>query len=92
MLKLKQPKHIFSWLIYRQLLSLEVTQFFIAFVQRTEDSDVIHCMSQLLYMMSGDAALSSVIPFDCHDILHRCCEDIRNGIPVDMLLEEVKKY
>ena len=49
-------------------------------------------MALVLYMMSGDPALSSVLPFDCHDMLHRCCEDIRNGLPVDMLLEEMKKY
>ena len=49
-------------------------------------------MAWLLYMMSGDAALSSVLPFYCHEMLHRCCEDIKNGLPVDMLLEEMKKY
>ena len=72
--------------------SLEVTQFFIAFVQRTEDRHVLHCMARLLYMMSGDAALSSVLPFECHEIIQRCCEDIKNGVPVDLLLEEMKTY
>ena len=72
--------------------SLEVTQFFIAFVQRTEDKHVIHCMARLLYMMSGDAALSSVLPFECHEIIQKCCEHIRNGIPVYMLLEKMNTY
>ena len=72
--------------------SIEVTQFFIAFAQRTEDREVLHCMARLLYMMSGDAALSSVLPFDSHTLLQRCCEGISNGDAVDILLERMKKY
>ena len=72
--------------------SIEVTQFFIVFVQRTEDSEVLYCIAHILYMMSGDAALSSVLPFDCHPLLQRCCQGILNGDPVDALLEHMKKY
>ena len=55
---------------------------------------MIHCMSLAsvydVIMMQHSQVLSLS---DCHeDPEHRCCEDIRNGIPVDMLLEEMKKY
>ena len=72
--------------------SLEVTQFFIAFAQRTEEREVLHCMTHLLYMMSGDAALLSVLPFNCHTLLLTCCERITNCLAVDPLLEQMKKY
>ena len=72
--------------------SLEVTQFFITFAQRTEEKEVLYCMAHLLYMMSGDVVLSSVLPFECHTLLLRCCESITNGMAVDALLEEMKKY
>ena len=49
-------------------------------------------MARLLYMMSGDAALSSVLPFDSHTLLQRYCEGISNGDAVDILLERMKKY
>ena len=68
------------------------THLLLAHIHTTEEREVLHCMAWLLYMMSGDAALSSVLPFNCHEMLLRCCEDIRNGVPVDRLLEKMKKY
>ena len=33
-------------------------------------------------MLSGDAAISTVVPFGCHDLLLSTCDDIESNIPV----------
>ena len=43
-------------------------------------------------MMSGDSALSSVVPFDCHALLISICEDINANVQVNRKLEELKYF
>ena len=70
----------------------EAVSFLLAFAQKTEEEKVLKCMAQLLYMMSGDSALSSVVPFDCHALLISTCEDIKANVQVDSKLEELKYF
>ena len=70
----------------------EAISFLLAFAQKTEEEEVLKCMAHILYMMSGDSALSSVVPFDCHDLLISTCEDIKANVQVDRKLEELKYF
>ena len=70
----------------------EAISFLLAFVQNTEEEEVLKCMACILYMMSGDSALSSVVVFDCHELLISRCEDIKANVQVDRKLEELKYF
>ena len=70
----------------------EAISFLLAFAQKTEEEEVLRCMACILYMMSGDSALSSVVPFDCHDLLISTYEDIKANVQVDRKLEELKYF
>ena len=50
------------------------------------------CMVHILYMMSGDSALSSVVHFDSHELLISTYEDIKANVQVDRKLEELKYF
>ena len=43
-------------------------------------------------MMSGDASLSTVIPFPCHNLLKEICDDATHGITNYTKIEEMKTY
>ena len=43
-------------------------------------------------MLSGDAAMSSVAPFSCHDLLNVCCDDALNNTLNDGDVQNLKKY
>ena len=43
-------------------------------------------------MLSGDAAISTVVPFGCHELLLSTCDDIESNIPVHGKLEELKHW
>ena len=42
-------------------------------------------------MLSGDAAMSSVAPFPCHDLLGQCCTDVLNSRLQDGNIHKLKK-
>ena len=50
-------------------------QILVIFAQKTQDEEVLQCLARILYMLSGDAAVSSVVPFKCHDLLLSLVED-----------------
>ena len=60
--------------------SQEEITYLLAFVQKTEEEEVLKCMAHILYMMSGDSVLSSVVPFDCHELLISTCENIKTNV------------
>ena len=70
----------------------EVNSFLLCFAQKTEENEVLHCMAQILHMLSGDAAISTVVPFGCHELLLSTCDDIESNIPVHGKLEELKHW
>ena len=70
----------------------EVNSFLLCFAQKTEEHEVLHCMACILHMLSGDGAISTVVPFGCHEVLLSTCEDIESNIPVHGKLEELKHW
>ena len=55
------------------------------FVNKTVHAELIDVLARLFFLMSGDAALSSVLPFLSHDLIEECIEDMEgNGhVPPD---------
>ena len=54
--------------------------------------DVINVLTRLFLMLSGDAAMSSVAPLPCHDLLNVCCDDALNNTLNDGDVQNLKKY
>ena len=54
--------------------------------------DVINVLARLFLMLSRDAAMSSVAPFPCHDLLNVCCDDALNNTLNDGDVQNLKKY
>ena len=54
--------------------------------------DVINVLARLFLMLSWDAAMSSVAPFLCHDLLNVCCDDALNNTWNDSDVQNLKKY
>ena len=54
--------------------------------------DVINVLARLFLMFYGDAAMSSVAPFPCHDLLNVCCDDALNNTLNDGDVQNLKKY
>ena len=55
-----------------------ICEFLLVFLQKTQDEEVIKIMAKLLYMFSGDAGVSSVMPFGAHNIVSDCCTDAQS--------------
>lgn len=70
-----------------------LTDFIQHFVQETQDDEILSAMAKVLYMLCGDAAMSSAVPFACHDLLLYCCQNIDN-LPalIEHQLEDVRRY
>ena len=56
--------------------------FMMAFINRTETSQVTQVMGHLLHLLSGYAAMSSVVPFKFHKKILQTCGAIRNNVHV----------
>ena len=54
--------------------------------------DVINVLARLFLMLSGDAAMSSVVPFHCHDLLSQCCDQVLNNTLSDRDVHNLKQY
>ena len=54
--------------------------------------DVINVLARLFLILSGDAAMSSAVPFPCHDLLNVCCDDALNNTLNDGDVQNLKKY
>ena len=68
-----------------------VYKILLLFTQQVQHQDVIQSIAHILYM-SGDAAFSSVLPFDGHDLLLSICNDTMTGIFNQKKLAEMKTY
>ena len=53
---------------------------------------MLHVLARLYYMLSGDAAMSTVAPFDCHELLQVCYDCALVGQPSGKDLQELKTY
>ena len=71
------------------------TAFLAAFIEdfHTYDKRFICAMGELLYVLSGDSALSTVLPFHSHDIVTNAIEELRKeGYIQKVTRESLKKY
>ena len=54
--------------------------------------NVINVLARLFLVLSSDAAMSSVVPFPCHDLLNVYCDDALNNTLNDGDVQKLKKY
>ena len=54
--------------------------------------EIVNILARLLFMLSGDATMSSVAPFPCHNLLGECCTDVLNNRLQDGNTHKLKKY
>lgn len=69
-----------------------LTDVMYAFVTKSQHEEVITSLAKLMYMLSGDAAMSSVLPFAGHPTLHNCIRDVRAGQLAQKNAEEMRTY
>ena len=70
----------------------EMEEFTMAFINRTEDQTVTQAMANMLLLLTGDAAISTVVPFTYHYHILQTCSAIRNKIDIDKKLEYMRQY
>ena len=72
-----------------------MTAFLLAFIEHLHryDNKFICLMAELLYLLSGDSALSTVLPFHDHDIVTEAIEELRKeGYMEEVTRESLRKY
>ena len=62
------------------------------FTQKAMHDDILHVLARLYYMLSGDAAMSTVAPFDSHELLQLCYDCALVCQPSEKDLQELKTY
>ena len=62
------------------------------FTQKAMHDDILHVLARLYYMLAGDAAMSTVAPFDSHELLQLCYDCALVGQPSEKDLQELKTY
>ena len=62
------------------------------FTEKAMHQDMLHVLARLYYMLSGDAAMSTVAPFDCHELLQVCYDCTLVGQPSEKDLQELKTH
>ena len=78
--------------VVNEMFEDHLAQFIATFVLKTVDEEVLDTMADILYLLSGDAPMSSVLPFQAHDLACSIVEDIRNGTIITQKLEALKEY
>ena len=53
---------------------------------------MLDVLGQLLLMFSGDSAMSSVAPFQSHDLLLSMCDNATQGIILQNQVDEMNTY
>ena len=62
------------------------------FTEKAMHQNMLHVLARLYYMLSGDAAMSTVAPFNCHELLQVCYDCALVGEPSEKDLQELKTY
>ena len=62
------------------------------FLHNLQNKDTLHVIAQLLLMFSGDSAMSSVAPFQSHDLLLSMCDNATQSIILQNQVEEMNTY
>ena len=71
---------------------IRMAAFITVFAQKNEHQEMLLAMAKLLHMLSGDAALSSVVPFDSHRIIIQCCTDALNNTETANHMDKLKHW
>ena len=69
-----------------------VYEILLLFTQQVQHQYILQSIPQILYMLSRDAALSTVVPFNGHDLLFSIWSDAMTGIFNHKELAEMKTY
>ena len=69
-----------------------LTDVIYCFATKSQHEEVITILAKLMYMLSGDAAMSSVVPFAGHPTLHNCIRDVQEGNLSPRNAEEMRHY
>ena len=72
--------------------SIPFYELLVVFSQNLQHIDVLRVIGRILLMLSGDAAMSSVAPFNSHDLLLLMCDHASVGLIVQKEVEEMKHY
>lgn len=67
-------------------------KFITAFVEDRLDDRIIKAMARFLYLVSGDAALSTVAPFGSHEVITKACDDSINGQCSAATMNDLRKW
>ena len=62
------------------------------FTQKAMHDDILHVLARLYYMLPGDAAMSTVAPFDSHELLQLYYDWALVDQPSEKDLQELKTY
>lgn len=81
-------------LLLQQLggMDADLFDFIQEFVERRQHEEVVYSQARLLHMLVGDAAMSSAVPFNSHDIIREACRQLSMNRPCNQLLEDLNKY
>ena len=69
-----------------------VKLFLQEFLEPTQHPEFLQCMARLVYMMSGDAAMCTILPFMCHDLVQDTCYEFSQNITSEQKPEAIKKF
>lgn len=81
-----------SLLTYVEKEHNHLSAFLIAFLRETEDAQIVKGMAKVLFLLSGDAAISSVLPFACHQLILETCDKLSTYAAAGKLLHHLKSY
>jgi hypothetical protein len=75
-----------------QGLDFRVQVLLTHFSQCTLSENVQLALASFLYLLSGDAAMSTAVPFPCHHIVKEICDNLSTGQCADRLLYRLRFY
>ena len=88
--EMRETENLISVITARREKTLE--DFLMAFINRTQDAHVTQAMANLLLLLAGDAAISTVVPFRYHYHILQTCASLRNDLNVQQKLNDMKQY
>ena len=67
-------------------------EFINIFLEQNQDEEVLNAMLQLLYMLSGDASMSTVAPPKIWPLIAQLIDDLLNGRKIQKHIEKVQYW
>ena len=69
-----------------------LSQFISTFVLKTVDYEVLDSMAKILFLLSGESPMSTVLPFQVHNLVTGIVEEIRDGSIIRQQIQALKEY